>query len=288
MNSVQRSTSRRSVWRSALGLLLATLLVSTAVACGVPTGDETFTAIPPADVPLGLAETTTTTTVAPTTTLAETPDTTTPESTTTPIRLDPVEIYFLTRGRLQPVVRELPPGFSADQVADILEEGPPPDLALDTLVADGLVAGSFESRGVLTVDLDAETFGGIPTTRQTEAIAQIVLTMISSLRRVGLVNFTIDGEAISVKKGNSLLSEVGEPLSYEDYVMLLASPPPLTEEPETPDTFETDDTGDTGDTDDTETSETRATPATRAARATRISSRAARPGRDGAASPCRP
>jgi hypothetical protein len=51
--------------------------------------------------------------------------------------------------------------------------------------------------------------------------------MISSLRRVGLVNFTIDGEAIAVKKGNSLLSDVGEPLSYEDYVMLLANPPPL-------------------------------------------------------------
>jgi hypothetical protein len=188
-------------------------------------------------VPLGLAETTstTTTTTTPPTTTAETPGTTTPPSTTTPIRLEPVEIYFLTRGRLQPLPRELPSGFSADQVADLLEDGPPPDFALDSLVQDGLIVGSFESRGVLTVELDANTFAEIPNTQQTEAIAQIVLTMITSLRRVGLVNFTIDGEAISVKKGNSLLSEVGEPLSYEDYLMLLASPaPPVVSDPDAP------------------------------------------------------
>jgi hypothetical protein len=79
---------------------------------------------------------------------------------------------------------------------------------------------------VLTVDLDADTFSRIPSSQQTEAIGQIVMTMITSLRRVGLVNFTIDDEPISVKKGNSLLSDVGEPLSYDDYVILLASPPP--------------------------------------------------------------
>jgi hypothetical protein len=67
------------------------------------------------------------------------------------------------------------------------------------------------------------------------------MTMISSLRRVGLVNFSIDGEPISVKKGNSLLSDVGEPLSYDDYVNLLASPPPVvasTTEPPQPPTNE--------------------------------------------------
>jgi hypothetical protein len=229
--------------RSAVGLAL--VLVATASACGVPTGDDTFTAIPPAEVPLGLAETTTTTTTTttPPTTLAEAPGTTAPPSTTTPIRLEPVEIYFLTRGRLQPLPRELPPGFSADQVADLLEEGPPPDLTLDTLVQDGLIVGSFESRGLLTVELDAATFAQIPSTQQTEAIGQIVLTMISSLRRVGLVNFTIDGEAISVKKGNSLLSEVGEPLSYEDYVMLLVNPPPPADA-----TATTEPSGETSDT----------------------------------------
>jgi hypothetical protein len=147
--------------------------------------------------------------------------------TTTIVRLEPAEFYFLTpRGRLQPVVVDLPPPFAADQIADILEAGPPPDVALESLIEDGLIVGSTESRAVLTIDLDAETFSRIPSTQQTEAIGQIVMTMITSLRRVGLVNFTIDDEPISVKKGNSLLSDVGEPLSYDDYVILLASPPP--------------------------------------------------------------
>ena len=232
---------------------LSVVLVVAAVACGVPTGDDTFTAVPAAEVPFGLAETTTTTTTPPTTTTAATPTTdvtqTIAPTTTTPIRLDPVDIYFLTRGRLQPVVREIPTGFSADQIADILEEGPPPDLALESLIVDGLIAGSFESRGVLTVDLDADAFSGIPTTQQTEAIAQIVLTMVSSLRRVGLVNFTIDGESISVKKGNSLLSEVGEPLSYEDYVQLLVNPP-TADTPDTTDVTQTTDADDGANVDD--------------------------------------
>ena len=226
-------TARR--WRAIAALATVT---SVAAGCGVSTGDDTFSVIAPEEDPFDLdATTTTTTTTLPTTT----PPTTTPDTmlpTTTIVRLEPAEFYFVTtRGRLQPVVVDLPPPFAADQIADILEAGPPPDVALESLIEAGLIVGSSESRGVLTVDLDADTFADIPSTQQTEAIGQIVMTMISSLRRVGLVNFTIDGEEISVKKGNSLLSDVGEPLSYDDYIILLASPPPAvastTEPPDT-------------------------------------------------------
>jgi hypothetical protein len=221
--------------------LVCAATVTAVASCGVPTGDDTFTAIPPAEVPFGLAATsTTTTTTTTTTTVPLAPATTTAPSSTTPLRLDPAEVYFLSRGRLQPVPIELPPGFAADQVADVLEAGPPPDVGLDSLVDQGLIVSSSESRAVLTVDLDADTFERIPSTQQTEAIAQIVLTMISSLSRVGLVNFTIDDEPISVKKGNSLLSEVGEPLAYEDYIVLLVAPA-LTTDP-TDDTIVPDDT----------------------------------------------
>jgi hypothetical protein len=196
-------------------------------ACGVPTGDDSFAVIPPEEDPFGLdaTSTTTSTTTTTTTTLPVTPDTI--ATTTTVVRLEPAEFYFLTtRNRLQPVVVDLPPPFSAEQIADILEAGPPPDVALTSLIEPGLIVSSSESRGVLTVDLDANTFAEIPSTQQTEAIGQIVMTMISSLRRVGLVNFTIDDDPISVKKGNSLLSDVGEPVSYDDYTILLATPPP--------------------------------------------------------------
>jgi hypothetical protein len=211
-------------WRA---LATSIALASVVSSCGVPTGDESFSVIAAEEDPFDLDETSTTTstTTTTTTTLPVTPDTLAP--TTTVVRLEPAEFYFLTtRGRLQPVVVDLPPPFAADQIADILEAGPPPDVALESLIEDGLIVSSSESRAVLTVDLDAATFARIPSTQQTEAIGQIVMTMITSLRRVGLVNFTIDDEPISVKKGNSLLSDVGEPLSYDDYLILLASPPP--------------------------------------------------------------
>jgi hypothetical protein len=223
-------------WRS---IAMLGVLAAIVAACGVSTADDTFSLIAPEDDPFDLDETSTTTstTTTTTTTLPITPDTV--ATTTTVVRLEPAEFYFLTtRGRLQPVVVDLPPPFAADQIADILEAGPPPDVALESLIQQGLIVSSSESRAVLTVDLDAATFARIPSTQQTEAIGQIVMTMISSLSRVGLVNFTIDGEPISVKKGNSLLSDVGEPLAYDDYVILLASPPPAvasTTQPSTPD-----------------------------------------------------
>ncbi len=205
-------------------------LVAAAVAagCGVPTGDNSFREVPPAEIQFGLNATstsTTTTTTTTTTTLPEAPDTTALATTST-VRLEPVEIYFVTRGRLLPVVFELPPDSSPEQIAEVLVAGPPPPgVTLDTLIEEGLILSAVESGGLLTVDLDEETFDRIPATEQTEAIGQIVLTMISSLRRVGQVTFTLDGEPIAVKRGNSLPSAVGEELSYEDYSVLLVNTP---------------------------------------------------------------
>jgi hypothetical protein len=199
------------------------LLALATTACGVPTGEDTYEAIPPDQILFELDATSTSTTTT-TTTLPDIPASTLPPTTTTPIRLEPAEIYFLSRGRLQPVVVELPPGASPDQIADVLELGPPQDVALESLIREGLIVSAVESRGMLTVDLDAETFDRIPSTQQTEAIGQIVLTMLRSLRGVGLVTFTLGGEPIPVKKGNGLSSEVGEALSFDDYDVLLASP----------------------------------------------------------------
>ncbi|TFH20413.1 MAG: hypothetical protein E4H05_02360 [Acidimicrobiales bacterium] len=203
----------------------ALLVLATTGACGVPTGSETFSEIPPDEIQFGLdaTSTTTSTTSTTSTTVPVLPETTALATTTT-IRLEPVQIYFLSRGRLQPITIDLPPGSSPDQVADVLEAGPPPDIALDTLIMDGLIVTSVEEGGVLTVDLDPDTFDQVPSTQQTEAIGQIVLTMLSSLRGVGQVTFTLGGEAIAVKKGNGQLSDIGEPLSYDDYSNLLVAP----------------------------------------------------------------
>ena len=77
---------------------------------------------------------------------------------------------------------------------------------------------------LLTVDLDPTIFDRIPSTQQTEAIGQIVLTMLGSLRGIGQVTFTLGGEAVAVKQGNGQLSDVGEPLSYDAFANLLAAP----------------------------------------------------------------
>jgi hypothetical protein len=205
-------------------VIVALVLLS---ACGVPTGKDTFREIPSGQIPLGLDETSTTSTsTTTTTTVADLPATTLLETTTT-IRLEPVEIYFLSRGRLQPVPFDLPPGSAPDQIADVLEAGPPPDIALDTLIEDGLIVSAVTTSGILTVDLDPTTFARISTTQQTEAIGQIVLTMLSSLRGVGQVTFTLGGEPIAVKKGNGLSSDVGQPVSYDDYANLLVAPRPV-------------------------------------------------------------
>lgn len=243
-------------------LTLVGLALVTA-ACGVPTGDSSFEEIPPAEIQFGLdatsTSTTSTTSTTTTTTLPETP-VTTELATTSTIRLEPVEFYFVTRGRLQPVVFDLPPGSSPEQIADVLAAGPPAGVALDTLVEDGLIVDAVEANGLLTVDLDADTFDRIPATAQTEAIGQIVLTMISSLRRVGQVTFTLEGEPIAVKKGNSLSSAVGEELAYEDYaVLLLSGPPPADTVPDGEPDGEPDDVAE-GDTDGAATGTTQPDP----------------------------
>ena len=143
-------------WRS---IAVSAFVIALTGACGVPTGDDTFAVIPPEEDPFGLdaTSTTTSTSTTTTTTLPVTPDTI--ATSTTVVRLEPAEFYFLTtRSRLQPIVVDLPPPFSAEQIADILEAGPPPDVALTSLIRPGLIVSSSESRGVLTVDLDPNTF----------------------------------------------------------------------------------------------------------------------------------
>ncbi len=206
----------------------AAVMVAVAMtSCGVPTGDDTFSEVPPGEIQFGLNATSTTTSTTSTTTTTTTapvlPATTVLASTTT-IRFEPVQIYFLARGRLQPVTVDLSPDPSPEQVADVLEDGPPPDIALDTLIEDGLIVSAIVERGVLTVDLDPVIFDRIDSTQQTEAIAQIVLTLLGSQRGVGQVSFTLGGEQIAVRTGDGQLSDPGEPLVIDDYVNLLGSP----------------------------------------------------------------
>jgi len=200
----------------ALGALLA--------ACGIPTGESSFKEIPAEEIPFDLdATSSSTSTSTTTTTIPLAPATTVSQSTST-IPLEEVDIYFLSRGRLQPVPYALQRDFGADQVVSLLEGGPPagaPGAGLETLIEQGLITATDQAGGVVTVDLDPEIFGRIPSFDQSEAIGQIVLTMVSNLRGVGQVLFTLGGEPTQVKDGNGLLSGEGQPVSGDDYRVLL-------------------------------------------------------------------
>ncbi len=216
---------RANVGRALLAMTAPIALAVGLAACGIPTGDDTFSAIPNEDVPFGLDKPSTTTS---TTTIPAAPATTELTTTTTIVSQEQVDVYFLSRNRLQPVPLALTSGFAPDQVVELLEAGPPPGNGLDTLIEPGLILSTSVAGGVITIDLDPAIFGDIGTSDQTEAIGQIVLSLMRNLRGVGFVLFTLDGEPTQVKKGDSLLSEPGEPVTADDYANLLASTPPTT------------------------------------------------------------
>lgn len=229
----------RSLVVGGFGALTLVLVAS----CGVPTGQDSFSQIGTDEVPFRLAEqpTTTTTTEPPVTTSPPStePDapTTTAEATTTTLPLETVEIYFLSRGELQPVPRELPQAYGINQLAAGLEAGPPSGatgVGLDTLIEEGLILDSTTASGIVTVELDEDEFDEIQPRAQRPAIAQIVLTYTANLRGIGQVTFTIAGQPIRVPTGNGLLSEPGQPLAFDDYANMLADRPAGLDDSEPP------------------------------------------------------
>jgi Sporulation and spore germination len=196
-------------------------------ACGIPTGDDSFQVIPTEEILFGLDEPSTTTSTT-TTTVPLAPATTELATTTTIALVEQVDVYFLSRGRLQPAKFTLTSPFAPDQVVDLLEKGPPSGVGLDSLIERGLIRSTEVAGGVITIDLDPEIFSRIDTSDQAEAIGQIVLTMTDNVDRTGAVLFTLGGEPTQVKKGDSLLSEMDVPVTFDDYVVLLVTSPPTT------------------------------------------------------------
>ena len=211
--------------RRPLALLLPALLAGIA-ACGVPTGDDSFEPIDPAEIPFELAQpaTTTTTSTTTTTTVPDAPDTTLPPPTTTPNEI--ALIYFLSRDELRPAEVLVAAPLDRNDLISLLEAGPPDDSAsvLDNLIDQGLIRSVTEQGSIVTIDLDFNVFRRIRTSDQRFAVAQMVLTFVDNLRRIGLAEFTLDGEPIDVPLGNGLLSD--GPVEFDDYANLLVNPGP--------------------------------------------------------------
>jgi hypothetical protein len=177
--------------------------------CGVPTGDSSFEEID-SEVLGGInnpTTTSTTTSTTTTTTIPTEPDpaiepTTTTVPVTEPPPATPVAIYFISRGSLSPITRELDPQFGLEQLIVLLEDGPPSGsvgVGLESYVEEGLIVGTpVAEGGVLNIALDPNVFDAISPRNQREAFAQIVLTFLENRTAVGQVAFTIDGDPIAV------------------------------------------------------------------------------------------
>ncbi len=230
-------------------LILITLaLVALTVACGVPSSGE-FEAINRADIPYDLANTSTSSTVAPTTgapsttqapATTEAPATTAPATSTTAmvtstsISTELVDLYFAAGSQLTSVSVVLPRPASAPQVLAALVEGPPRDstgTGLRVIIPPTAELTVDLRSGIATVDLPENILEGMSPPDQRLMIGQIVLTLTSSVPRTGQVSFTLGGEPLRVFVGSGDLTEPGEPVSYDEYTQLLAggvAPPPVT------------------------------------------------------------
>jgi hypothetical protein len=211
----------------------ASALIVGVASCGAG-GDDKLRRIDDADL-FGLDETSTSTSTTSTTTPVSIDSTLTP---TTAPATETVHLYFLDGNRLQPVEIALAGEASLTRVIAALLSGPPAGdlgIGLRTLLpapngVDPPLVLSVDpsSAGYATVDLSARTFGLIDAADQRAAIAQIVLTIVSSRPGIGQVKFTLDGKPASVPRKDGLLSGPGEAVSLQDYESLLIEVTPPT------------------------------------------------------------
>lgn len=208
---------------------LSVSLLFTAAACGVP-GDSDFRPIDPADIPYGLSETSTSTTVVPSTSTSTTSttvvaptSTTEPATTTSTLPVEPVALFWVSGTELFPSSRLLLSPAAPVQVLSALAEGPPEGdigAGLRSALPPGVEPLATVERGVATVELPPSFITEVPGAEQRLAIAQIVLTLT---RRggIGQVTFTLGGTPTAVPRGGGDLAEPGDLLTCEDYENLL-------------------------------------------------------------------
>jgi hypothetical protein len=248
--------------------VLALVLIATS-ACGLDTADS-FEEIPSQEIPFGLEQatpTTTTTTTSPElpSTTDDTPPTTDddstetqepPESTST-LALPAVEVAEIYQvvglNRLQRQTIPLSAPLGVFQVVAVLEEPPSGELAvgLRTAVRIGLVADVAVERGVAIVDLNGTQLNRMSPRDQRLAIAQLVLSITSSIRGVGQVAFSVDGEPAEIGiPPEYTLSDPGQPLTYADFAPLLLGSSLIEDDGAPVDGFDDDQSDSTDDGED--------------------------------------
>jgi spore germination protein GerM len=144
------------------------------------------------------------------------PTTTTP-TTAAPTRKYPFVVYFETNDGIVFAVRTSGTAPKPQTVAAALLEGPTGEetqVGMRTAIPPRAVARvSNAVRGMVTVDLNP-AFAQVVLAEQKIALTQLVYTM-TSLHGVNQVQFLLDGQRISVPRGNGTLTD--KPVKRADY-----------------------------------------------------------------------
>lgn len=191
--------------------------------CGVTTSSE-FVQIPDANIPfeLNLASTTTTSTV-PLESDANIPGSNTQDAVSVIVN-EPVDLYFITNNQLVATKIQIVSPANTTQVLSALVSGPPSGdagLGLRSAIATSLQAEISVSKGLVLIDANNFLLTGLSPIDQRLAIAQLVLTF-TSRPGIGQAIFSVNGVSIAIPRGRGDLSKPGEPVSFDDYVSLLA------------------------------------------------------------------
>jgi spore germination protein GerM len=203
--------------------VFAASLIMFTSSCGVPTSSD-FVQIPEANIPFELNVTsTTTTTTVPVELDASTSGSDSPNAMPEIVN-ETVDLYFIIANRLVATKIQIASPATTTQVLSALVAGPPSGDAgsgLRSAIAASLQAKIDVSKGIVMIDANNFLLAGLSPIDQRLAIAQLVLTF-TSRPGIGQAKFSVNGVSIAVPRGRGDLSKPGDPVSYDDYISLLA------------------------------------------------------------------
>jgi hypothetical protein len=208
---------RRTIQLTAAAAVLA--VVCALSACGIRR-QTSVQVVDPKDLPPALVETSVATT---TTTLPDTTVTVSPGETSTTLATEPIDLYFVSGGKLTPISKNLPRPATPQQVLALLAAGPPTgDLGagLRTSLPSNAPISVSVASGVATVALPAALLSTAAADQQL-AIGQIVLSLYRP--GIGQVKFMSGGKAIAVPRGDGSLTAAGGAVTADDYRRLVAA-----------------------------------------------------------------
>jgi hypothetical protein len=153
---------------------------------------------------------------------------TTPTSTATTAPIETANIYLIRDGHLVPVERATALDAGLSEVISELQEVPTREerqARLRTAIPASAVTvlGIAIRGGTATVDLSPAFLQLLPSpTEQQLAAGQLVMTLTDRGPGIGRVRFTVDGNAVSVPRGDgSAPQQADQSVSRDDYLTLL-------------------------------------------------------------------